>query len=577
MRGLETTRQLVTTLTALGAVLAACSTPDEPGATAVFYNARAYTLDVSKPWAEAVAIDGDEIIYVGDSAGALALAGSATARYDLDGQMLLPGFIDTHMHPVAGGAYALALSLETGGTIEEWVAAIEAYAAANPELPVIFGYGFLASTFGPAGPTRELIDAVVADRPVLIMDEGFHGAWANSAALQRLNVTQDTPDPVPGFSYYKRDAEGNATGYLLEGTAGMAMEALDVISEDAVVKGTAHVIETLNSYGVTSVFDAGAIGYEESLARVLARLESNGELTVRIVGSYRPGGPDDIPVAMERVEAWRDNLKGNRYHYRMLKIMDDGTVEGRTAAMFEDYQGEPGNSGDTVYTEAQLAELITGAALRDIDVHIHALGERAVHESLNAIEAARAAHPDSASRYAICHIQVIADQDLPRFAELDVIAQSTPLWASYDTYGKQFVSEDQFNRYWRFKSLKDLGVRLTWGSDFPASGAGMLGMSPLLQMEIGHTRQEPGNPDAPVQPRESERLGIDALIRGYTCDAAYQLRLEDEIGSLEVGKLADFVVLERNIFDVDPYEIHRTGVAMTVLGGEIVYPVRSRR
>ena len=150
--------------------------------------------------------------------------------------------------------------------------------------------------------------------------------------------------------------------------------------------------------------------------------------------------------------------------------------------------------------------------------------------------------PDSTTRYAICHIEVITDQDLPRFAELDVIAQSTPLWASYDTYGEQFVSEDQFNRFWRFGSLHDLGVRLTWGSDFPSSGAGMLGMSPIYQMEIGHTRQFAGQPDAPIQPRESERVDVDTMIRGYTIDAAYQLHMEDEIGSIEVGKKADLVV-----------------------------------
>lgn len=246
---------------------------------------------------------------------------------------------------------------------------------------------------------------------------------------------------------------------------------------------------------MTSVFDAGAIGYADALPRILERLESGGDMTARIVGSYRPRGPQDIGHAIATAEEWREQLVGERYHYRMIKFMDDGTVEGRTAAMFEDYQGEAGNSGETVFTEAELTELVTGAAGSSLDVHIHALGERAVHEALNAIEVARKTHPGSSTRYAICHIQVITDQDLPRFAELDVIAQSTPLWASYDTYGELFVSEDQFRRYWRFNSLKELGVRLTWGSDYPASGAGTLGMSPVVQMEIGHTRQEPGNPN----------------------------------------------------------------------------------
>jgi predicted amidohydrolase YtcJ len=561
----------VATAIACSHLLAACGPPPEPGVDAVFFNARAYTLDDEARWAEAVAVEDGSIVYVGDNEEALALAGAGTARYDLEGRMLLPGFIDTHMHPISGGAYARALALDTYGTVDEWIGAIEEYAQANSDAALIFGYGFLASTFGPSGPTRQQIDAVVPDRPVLIMDEGFHGAWANSSALEALNVTRDTPDPVPGFSYYKRDAEGNATGYLLESTAAMAMNALNVITEDVIIDGTSHIIDVLNSYGVTSIFDAGAVHYEESLQAVLQSLEESGRMTVRIVGSYRPRGPEDIEVAVDNVVKWRSTVKGERYHYRMLKIMDDGTVEGRTAAMFEDYQGEPGNSGETIYDEREMAGLLVDAAARQIDVHIHALGERAVHEALNAIEAARDAWPESSTRYTICHIQVITNEDLPRFAELGVIAQSTPLWASYDTYGRQFVSEDQFSRYWRFMSLKELGVRLTFGSDFPASGAGTLGMSPIVQMEIGHTRQEPGDRNAPVQPLESERLDIDSLIRGYTIDAAFQLHMEDQLGSLEVGKLADLVVLDRNLFDTDPYEIHETEVVLTMMDGEVVY------
>jgi hypothetical protein len=551
---------------------AGCGGAADNDADIVFMNAAAYTLDADTPWVEAVAVKGNEIVYVGDNDGVAELIGDNTKHFNLSGQMLLPGFIDAHMHPIVSGGYARALSLDTGGTVEEWVQAIGEYANANADTPVIFGYGFLASTFGPVGPTRQLIDTVVPDRPVLIKDEGMHAAWANTKALETLNITQDTPDPVPGFSYYKRDENGDATGYLLETpTTRPAENGLNVFTDELVADGTAYVFEVMNGYGVTSAFDAGAINFERLISPVLQDLEKTDRMTVRVVGVYRPRGPEDIDDAMRLMEEYRTSIKGDYYHYRMLKIMDDGTVEGRTAAMFEDYQGDPGNSGATVFTEEEMTGMVVDAAARQIDVHIHGLGERAVHEALNAIEAARQKHPDSATRYAICHIQVITDQDLPRFAELDVIAQSTPLWASYDTYGKQFVSDDQFNRFWRFNSLKELGVRLTWGSDFPASGAGMLGMSPIIQMEIGHTRQDPGEPDSPVQPRESERLDIDTLIRGYTIDAAYQLHMEDEIGSLEVGKKADLVVLDRNLFETDAYEIHRTEVVMTLMDGNIVY------
>lgn len=553
--------------------LTACAdeSPQQRGADVVFTNAKVYTVNEAQPWAEAVAIKGDEIIYVGDAAGVEDLVGPDTTFHDAQGRLVLPGLIDSHMHPITGGAYAKALSLDTFGTVDEWVKAIADYAEENRDAPVLFGYGFLATTFGPVGPLRQLIDAVVPDKPVLIMDEGFHAAWANSAALQALNITQDTPDPVPNFSYYKRDANGDATGYLLEDTAGMAMDQLDVITEDIVYEGTGIIIDMLNAYGVTAAYDAGLIGYEAMAPSVLDRLEKSGELTLRLLGSYRPSGPEDVAGAVDKTLEWGRTLKGERYHYRVLKILDDGTVEGRTAAMFEDYQGEPGNSGETVFTQEEMNTMVVGAAKENIDVHIHALGERAVHESLNAIEVARDKVPDSTSRYALCHIEVITDADLPRFAELDVIAQSTPLWASYDTYGEQFVSEDQFNRYWRYKSLEDLGVRLTFGSDFPASGAGTLGLSPVIQIEIGHTRQDPGQPNAPVQPRESERLEVASLVRGFTINAAYQMQMEDVIGSIEVGKKADLIVLDQDIFEVDAYDIHKTRVMVTMLDGEIVY------
>lgn len=555
------------------ASLSACGerAAETDAADFVFTNAAIYTANEEQPWAEAVAVKGDEIVYVGSAAGVEALVAASTERNDLRGQLLLPGFIDSHVHPVAGGAYATALSLDTSGNVEDWVAAIADYAAKNEDAPVLFGYGFLATTFGPVGPTRQLIDDIVPDRPVLIMDEGFHAAWANTAALEALNITQDTPDPVPGFSYYKRDANGDATGYLLEGTAGMAMDGLDVITEEIVVEGLGIVLDIMNAYGVTAAFDAGVIGYEHIAASVLKRTEESDDLTVRLVGSYRPRGPEDAADAVDKALQWGRMIRGERYRYNVLKIMDDGTVEGRTAAMFEDYQGEPGNSGETVFTQEEMTSMVVGAAGNNVDVHIHALGERAIHEALNAIEAARQAAPESSTRYAICHIQVITDQDLPRFAELDVIAQSTPLWASYDTYGKQFVSDDQFSRFWRFNSLRELGVRLAFGSDFPASGAGTLGLAPVVQIEIGHTRQNPGEPEAPVQPRETERLDVESLVRGFTIDAAYQMHMEDEIGSIEVGKKADLVILDQNIFEIDAYDIHKTEVVMTMMDGNIVY------
>ena len=555
--------------------LCACSSPNgnapETGDLALV-NARVYTVDEANPLAEAVVFRGDSIIYVGDVAGARKLIGGATDVRDLGGRLMLPGFVEAHMHVMEAGRSATMLELNIEQSIEDWTGAVETYAARNPELPAIVGYGFIASAFGQAGPTRELLDAVVPDRPVLIMDEGWHTAWANTAALGALGVTRDTPDPVPGFSYYKRDPNGDATGYLLEDVAVSAFEALSPVDEDVVVAGLETVIDIMNSQGITTAFDASARDFDPlTIKRSLARVQDSGELSIRVFGAAAVSASEQADTAVDQAELWRREVKGDGFHYNALKIFNDGTIEARTAAMFEDYQGDPGNAGQTVFSEDQLKEMITKAAARNLDVHVHALGDRAVHEALNAIEVARELHPESTNRYTLIHIEVIADQDLPRFGELGVIAQTSPLWFSYDDYGEQFVSENQFRRYWRVRSLEATGARLAYGSDFPATGLGIEGMRPLLNMEIGHTRQMPGEPDAPVQPLASERLSLESLIRGYTINGAYMLHMEDEIGSIEVGKKADLVVLDRNIFEVDPYTIHETKVLMTLMNGNVVF------
>ena len=540
-------------------------------ADTIYFNAKVYTVNEQQPWAEAIAIRGDEIVFVGASDDAKRLAGDTTTLQDMENKLILPGFIDSHMHPIAGGAYVQALSLDTYAQPADWIKAVAGYANENKDKPVIFGYGFLASAFGADGPNKAALDQVVPDRPVLLMDEGFHGAWANSKALEVLNITKDTADITPGFSYYKRDENNEPTGYLLEDTAGKAMSDLEVLTLESVIEGSAIIFSLMNSYGITAVFDAGALDVAPFQVDILKNLQQDGKMNVRYVGSYMALSPEHLEDAVDTVDQLRRETSNERFDIHTLKIMNDGTVEGKTAAMFEDYQGDPGNKGKTVFSQQQLNILVGQSAERNIDVHIHALGDRSIHEALNAIELARTKHKESDSRFTLCHVQILADEDLKRFAELDVIAQSTPLWAAYDEQGKKYVNDDQFNRYFRYNSLKKHGVKLSFGSDFPASGAGTLGISPIFNMEIGHTRQSSGDKTAPIQPNKAERLDIASLIRGYTLDSAYQLRMENEIGSLEVGKKADLVVLDQNLFDIDPYTFSSVNVLRTVLGGEVVY------
>jgi len=555
-------------------ILTACQpsvVPDASHADLVFTNGTIYTVDSKTPWAEAVAVKDGEIIYVGGNDGAKRWIDENTKLQDIKGKMLLPGFIDSHAHPVSGGAYVRSLSLDTFSNPQGWLQQIAEFAKQNPDAQVLFGYGFLASAFGENGPTSKMLDSVVSDRPVFLMDEGFHGGWGNTKAVELLGINKNTPDPAPGFSYYKRDKNGQPSGYFLEGTASLAIDKLAIITSESVALGTTDVIQIMNSYGITSVFDAGALDVDSMQVDVLNKITEQGNMSIRYIGSHMIASTEGMETAVEITTSKKAASQNEKYQISMLKIMNDGTVEGKTAGMNEDYQGEPGNRGETVFTQEQLNDLVKQASSKNIDIHIHALGERTITESLNAIEEARSNNSKSTSRYTICHVQVITDDDVKRFAELRVIAQSTPLWASFDEYGKAFVSDDQFHRYFRFNSLKEAGVKMSFGSDYPASGAGTLGMSPIYNMEVGHTRQSVGKPNAAIQPNKSERLDIATLIKGYTLDGAYQLHLEDEIGSIAVGKKADFVLLDKNLFEVAPYEIHKVEVLQTIMDGKTVY------
>lgn len=539
----------------------------------IISNAKIYTVNDKQPWAEAVAIKNDEIVFVGSESDSKAWIGDKTVIHDVDGKMVLPGFIDSHAHVVMGGAYVRSLSLDSFATPEYWVKQVKQYADENPDADILFGYGFLASAFGPMGPTSLQLDQVVADRAVYIMDEGFHGAWANTKAMELLGITDSTPDLEPGFSYYKRDNNGHATGYLLEAAATAGVEKLGIITADSIALGTGDVIKIINSYGITSVFDAGALEVADLQIEVLEKATAKGDMTIRMVASHMISSAEEAEHGVEKALAKRDMSKREMFHINTLKIMNDGTIEGKTAGMFEDYQGEPGNKGQTVFSAEQMNMLLAQVSAANMDVHIHALGERAISETLDAIALVRD-NPNfdkSTSRFTLCHVQVVTDEDIKRFKQLDVIAQSTPLWASYDEFGKEFISADQFNRYFRYNSFKEAGVKMAFGSDFPASGAGTLGMSPLFNMEVGHTRQTPNVENAPVQPNINERLDIASLIKGYTLDGAYQLNMEQQIGSIEVGKKADMVVLDKNLFDVPKYDIHKVSVERTYLGAKVVY------
>ncbi len=543
----------------------------------LFINGKVYTVNKKQPWAEAVAIKGKEIIFVGNNKDASAFQCEHTIINNLKGKMLLPGFIDSHAHPVMAAAYTGSLILDPEESIENWISETRKYIQENPKKSYYIGFGFLASRFGPNGPKKGLLDAISSEKPIVLLDEGWHSAWVNSKAFELAGIDKNTPDPIPNIHFYKRDKKGNPTGWCVENNSfAPILKKLGVISSKNIVEKSTELFNLFSSVGITSFYDAGMTGFENEGYTALQELEKQNKLPFRIVGSYGIQSKYQLKDAVKELKQLRETYTSELVHPQVMKIHNDGTVEAFTAYLFEDYKDQKENKGAILLEGDILKNFVAEVDRSGFDIHIHAIGDKAINEALNAFEATNKANPDSKNRYTIAHNQMISDSDLSRYGELGVICQSTPYWFSYLYEGNadsRITTEptgDRANTYNRFRSVQKEGGILTFGSDFPATGS-IEGMHPLANIEIGITRKPMNFENAPTTPPTNETLTLETMIRGYTIDAAYQIKLEKEIGSIEVGKKADIVILENNLFDQKPYDIHKNKVIMTMMNGDITF------
>ena len=574
------------TATAVGATMAAGlapaahATPDAPGvpggpADLVFRNGSVYTVAGPAPWAQAVAVRGTTISYVGDDAGADAFVGPGTRVVDLAGRLLLPGFVEGHTHPFLGAFLTSGVDLQVP-TLADAQTAIAEYARQHPDGSVR-GFGWRVDMFGPDGPTRADLDVVLPDRPGFFFAIDGHSLWANSKALELAGVDRDTPDPIPGFSYYARDASGDPTGYILEVNAVLAVvNAVEPISPGTMGTLLHDWLPKASAAGITSVFDAGVppIGDDQaSILRLYTDADRSGGLPFRVVASYSVRGTP-VEGTVEQFQQVRSEVSGPHVSVDVVKIVGDGTQGGYTAWLLEPYADKPDSTGGSPFTEEQWHRLVTDVDAAGFDVHVHACGERTARVALDAIERAGAVNPPRDRRHTVAHLVYVADSDTPRFAELGVIAQFSANWSSADPD----TLENMAARYgsprkdlmYRTQDVLRTGGRVSLGTDWPAAGYYST-YKPLDSIQVGVTRQLIGNPDAPVLSPADQRLSVEQAVHANTLGAAYQLRLDDRVGSVEVGKRADLIVLERNIFDIDPHDIHAANVQMTLMDGRIVF------
>jgi predicted amidohydrolase YtcJ len=537
----------------------------------IFRNGPIHTVTGANP--SAVAVRGKTIVHVGDEAGAMAMAGPNTEIIDLDGRLLMPGFVEGHTHPFLGAFLTSGVDLQLAN-LAEVLAAIEDYAKAHPTGP-IRGFGWRVDMFPPEGPTRADLDRILPDRPAFFFAIDGHSLWANSKALEMAGVSRDTADPIPGFSYYARDQKGDPTGYVLEVNAVLGLvNAVEPITAETMAKLLETWLPKAAAAGITTVFDAGVppVGSDQgALIQRYIDAEKQGILPFRVSCSYSVKSmPIDKTVAT--MTDLNKRMASELVHVDIVKIVGDGSQGGYTAWLLEPYADMPSSTGGSPFTEEQWHELIGMVDAAGFDVHVHACGDRTARVALDAIEKAIATNPPRDRRNAIAHLVYVEDVDNARFAKLNVTAQFSANWSSADpdTLGNMVAryGQPRASKMYRTRTILNEGGRVSFGTDWPAAGY-FSTYEPLKSIEVGVTRQLIGQPDAPVLSPADERVTVEQAIHANTMGAAYQLRMEDRIGSIEVGKLADLIVLDRNILAIDPHDIHKAKVELGMMNGVV--------
>jgi predicted amidohydrolase YtcJ len=542
------------------------SVPPAP-ADLVFLSGGVYTVDPQRPWAQAVAIRDGRIEAVGHNDEVRRYVGNRTRVVDLDGRMLLPGFHDAHAHPIYAGLESLECWLGGLASIEAILAKVRACVASGIRRGSwLVGGGWSVSVFPDGNAPKELLDEIASEIPIVLADENAHAIWVNSRALELAGIERDTPDPPAGV--IERDAStGEASGTLRESAARLVNELIPPPEDAEVLRGARLAVERLHRAGVTSVVDPG-VGRQ--FLETYAALADSRELELRVVACIEVGS--DLIGDSEEAEsliAGRDRYRRARLDPDCIKIFADGVLEGETAALLDPYVGRPGYHGEPRFTGDALRDLVTRFDALGLQVHVHAIGDAAVRSALDAFETAREANGVSDHRHNIAHLQLIHPDDVPRFAALDVTANFQAIWAYPDEYVTELnmpvIGEERMRWMYPIGSVHRAGGRLVLGTDWSVSPP-----DPLPGIEVGLRRQDPtGKLPGVLNPGES--VGLATLIGAYTRNGAYIMHQEDETGSIEVGKAADLVVLERNLFDIPAEEIGEVRILETLIDGRTVF------
>ncbi len=544
-----------------------------PAVDRVFVGGSLFSAGQTGSRPEALAVSNGRICAIGSQDRIRGLVEQGTEVVDLRGGLVLPGFQDAHVHPVLAGVDLLRCNLHVAESEADTMRVIGAYAAAHPEQEWVVGGGWSMEHFPSGTPTRQLLDSVVPDRPAYFTNRDGHGAWVNTKALELAGLSAATPDPHDGR--IEREPDGFPAGTLHEGATDLVAHLMPQVSADDQLAGLRAAQDYLFSFGITGWQDAavGPMFGQNDILPVYLEAARSGVLKARVVGALwwdRARGADQIPELVER----RGAGGHGRFRPTSVKIMQDGVAENFTAAMLEPYLdgcgGHSANAGLSFVDPVGLRQHVTALDAAGFQVHFHALGDRAVREALDALEAARAANGVTDGRHHLAHLQVVHPDDVPRFAHLGATANIQALWAAHEPQMDEltipFLGAERASWQYPFADLERAGARLAAGSDWSVSTP-----DPLEAIQVAVTRVSSQAPSGtePLYLRNALTLG--SALTAYTAGSAWVNHQDDLTGRLQVGMYADLAVLDRDPFAGPPEAIAEAQVTATYVEGELVF------
>jgi predicted amidohydrolase YtcJ len=555
------------------AAMAEDSNPPEGGyAELIIRDTPVFTLNEEQPWAQAVAVRNGRIVMVGSSQQADRWTGPDSVVISQPGGLVLPGFQDAHVHPLTSGVDHFDCDLNVQlQTQQAYLDKITECAASMPDREWISGGGWLVTAFPPNGiPDKALLDGIVPDRPMVFFSADGHTAWTNSKAMELAGITRDTADP-PNGRIDRDPASGEPVGSFQESAMELIRAHLPPPPQSQIDAGMRYTIGYLHSLGITAMQEAAAsIDPQDPLQALptYRRFADSGALQMHTVVSLLWDNDRGLEQIPDLIKA-REQYDGGLLNAATVKIFLDGVIEPSTAALLQDYTDQPGYRGELQVPQEILNEAVARLDKDGFQVHMHVIGDAAVRAGLDAVRFALERNGPTNGRHHLAHVELVDPADIPRFAELNVTANFSPLWAVEDKYLTELtlphVGPQRYQWIYPINSIIEAGGRVAFGSDWNVSSP-----DPLLAIETAVTRVDPLTGATLVfLPRE--RITLEQAITAATRNAAYVNHLDDRTGSVEVGKLGDLVVLDHNLFEIEPAAISDARVVATIFDGQVVY------